>query len=113
MSETLDDLEQFREDLVAVANLLRQNIERLTQDMNSGLAGSKGAGSNEKHVRAIKDLSLASTNLGKELRQWQKRKTDKAKTLSKKEKMDIIVRFAEGMNPPERKKLISVLLDMP
>lgn len=111
--DEIDDLDAVRDDLIKVASLLRQNIERLDRDMNSGLADSKGAGANDKHVKHAKELSLAVAQLGKEIRQWKKRQVDKAKSLTKKQKTDIIVRFAAELPPPERKKLISIMLDMP
>lgn len=109
----LEEMEEVRRDLMNMAELIRLNVQRLSDDMTSGLAGSKGAGSNDKHVRAIKELTLAGVKLGQELRQWQRKRADKAKNLTKEQKFEVVVRFAESMPPPERKKLCSIILDMP
>ncbi len=77
--------------------------------MNSGLAGSKGAGINPNHVKMAVSLASASSQLGRESRAWLKRVGELAKTASLEEKSRAVVLFFRDLPEGLRASLLEEL----
>lgn len=85
------------------------NQARLRLEMNSGMAGSAGAGANPKHVSMSESLTKSSIALSRELRAWTKQTREASKNLSIGERIQLVVAFVESLSVADRREFDRLL----
>lgn len=106
---TVDLITEVPDHLSVVLKTLQELQRRLDTEMNSGLAGSAGAGVNPAHVRMGVQLSTASAQLGREVRAWTKRVKELAKSAPLEERLEAVRRFIQELSPADRERLLEDL----
>lgn len=105
----LEELPDFLVDMQAVVNT---NRDRLKQDMHSGLAGSEGAGYNDKHGTAAAKLADAHVKLSREIRAWRKSLREGARNMSLEEKLEVTMKFLQDLSLGDRKAFYKKLMEL-
>lgn len=92
--------------LEEVLKTLQELQKRLQTEMNSGLAGSAGAGVNPGHVRMGMQLAKATADLGREVRAWTKRVKELAGTATLEERLLGVRAFLDSLPESTRAEFL-------